>query len=195
MIISLCTDLAKLKENPNIKPVDGEEPLPASEIHNTGGTNIFYTDNTTVCGLTSLNGLDFLLELDYVVITSYEEIFGYYKQSVSEEGELLWQEPYTVTPEPYVKVTDNYVATDEQDEFGMDIYINEPIEKTITPEPYEQIDPVMELVPAIPAMTALYDQIYPRTPVSLPDGEVYTPPILMGVAAGYDTSNLDISER
>ena len=139
MIISLCTDLAKLKENPNIKPVDGEAPLPASEIHNTGGTNIFYTDNTSVCGLTSLNGLDFLLELDYIVITSYEEIFGYYEQS-SVTGERV-------------------------------------------------------LVPAIPAMTALYDQIYPRTPVSLPDGEVYTPPILMGVAAGYDTSNLDISER
>jgi hypothetical protein len=87
------------------------------------------------------------------------------------------------------------VLSDELDEFGEELYINEPIEETITPEPYEQVDPVMELVSAIPAMTALYDQIYPRTPVSLPDGGVYTPPILMGVAAGYDTSNLDISER
>ena len=126
-----------------------------------------------------------------MVITSYEEIFGYYKQSVSEEGELLWKPSYTVTPESYTKVTDNYVLSGDLDEFGMDIYINEPIEETITPEPYEQVDPVMELVPAIPEMTALYNEVYPRTPVVTEDG-TFTPPILMGIAGGYDFSHLNI---
>ena len=177
MIISLCTDLAKLKDHPAIKTV-GDEITPArGKILATGGTNIHYKANTSVVALTGLDGLEALVELDYVVITSYEEIFGYYKQSVSEDGELLWQEPYTVTPESYIKVTDNYVLSGDLDEFGMDIYINESIEETITPEPYEQIDPVMELVPAIPEMTALYNEVYPRTPVVTEDGTFIAPRI------------------
>ena len=191
MKISICTDVAQLKEHPAIKTVDDEITPARGKILATGGTNIHYKANTSIVALTGLDGLEALAELDYVVITSYEEIFGYYKQSVSEEGELLWQEPYTVTPESYTKVTDNYLLSGDLDEFGMDVYINEPIEETITPEPYEQIDPVMELVPAIPEMTALYNEVYPRTPVVTEDG-TFTPPILMGIAGGYDFSHLNI---
>ena len=191
MIISLCTDVAQLKDHPAIKTVDDEITPARGKILGTGGTNIHYKANTSVVALTGLDGLEALAELDYVVITSYEEIFGYYQQSVSEEGELLWQEPYTVTPESYIKVTDNYVLSEATNVLGMDIYINEPIEETITPEPYEQTDPVMELVPAIPEMTALYNEVYPRTPVVTEDG-TFTPPILMGIAGGYDFSHLNI---
>lgn len=191
MIVSLCTDVAQLREHPAIKPGDDEVTPARGLILATGGTNIHYKENTSVVALTGLDGLEELADLDYVVITSYEEIFGYYAQSVSEDGELLWEEPYMVTPPPYVKVTDNYVPSGEQDEFGNDIYVNEPIEETITPEPYEQIDPTMELVPAIPEMTALYNEIYPRTPITTEDG-TFTPPALMGIAAGYDTSHLNL---
>ena len=192
MIISICTDVAALKEHDSIKIVDDESPAARNKILSTGGTNIFYNGNSSIVCLTGLEGLEALADLDYVVITSYEEIFGYKRQASDENG-LLWEEAYTVTPAPYIKYTDNYVDTGEIDELESPIYVNDPTEETITPEPYEQIDPTMELIAPIAEMKALYDSIYTRTPVTTDLG-TYTPPALMGIPGGYDISHLSTGE-
>jgi len=42
MIISICTDVAALKEHDSIKIVADESPAARAKILGTGGTNIFY---------------------------------------------------------------------------------------------------------------------------------------------------------
>jgi hypothetical protein len=136
MMLSICQDVALLKEHALIK-VNGEDtPLTRSIILGTGGTNTFYNGNSSIVGLSGLGGLDEFIALDCITITSYEEIFGYRTVEVSEEG----------------------------------------------------VEYIVE-TPAVPEMRTLYDSIYTRTPIVTEDG-TYTPPALMGISGGYNTSHL-----
>lgn len=140
MKLSICTDVAALKEHALIK-IDGEDtPLTRAIIMNTGGTNTFYNGNSSIVGLSGLDGLDEFIELDYITTTSYEEVFGYRTTVVDDEG----------------------------------------VEQAVE-------------IPAVPEMKALYDSIYTRTPIVTEFG-TYTPPALMGISGGYDTSHLLINE-
>lgn len=50
--------------------------------------------------------------------------------------------------------------------------------------------PLLEDVPAVPEMAALYASIYDRTPVTDEEGHTHTPPKLFAVPGGYDTGHL-----
>ena len=100
MIISICTDVAALKEHDSIKIVNDESPAARAKILGTGGTNIFYNGNSSIVCLTGLEGLEVLADLDYVVITSYEEIFGYThtETHIDEESAEEVEELITIYP-------------------------------------------------------------------------------------------------
>ncbi len=102
MIISICSDVAALKEHVLIKMVDGEIPMARSRIMNTGGTNIHYNGNYSVCCLSGVDGLEELAELDCITVTSYEEIFGYTVSEIIDEVETI------TTIEPIQAMRDLY---------------------------------------------------------------------------------------
>ena len=99
MTVSICTDVAALKEHPLIKMVDGEIPLARSRIMNTGGTNIHYNGNYSVCCLSGVDGLEELAELDCITVTNYEEIFGYSVSEIIDDVETI----ITVLPIPEMR--------------------------------------------------------------------------------------------
>ena len=55
---------------------------------------------------------------------------------------------------------------------------------------YTKQVPVLEDVPGNAELKALYDEIYPRTPIVDEEGNVHTPPKLFAVPGGQDTSHI-----
>lgn len=148
-----------------------------------GGGHVHSSSNSTVFCLTDISGLEELLELPYITITSYEEIFGYTQQVVID-GIPQWGDPYEVVPPIRSVWFPNWVITG-QDESGFDIYEDQGIYKIVQDPSYETRDPITEYIPPVATMTAQYNAAYDRTD---PD----TLPPLMGIPAGYDFSHLDI---
>ena len=99
-----------------------------------------------------------------------------------EDGELL---EVIETP---VMVLDYYETTDE-----IEGYKQVPVYgdgEEVPESSYTVKHPVLEEVAGDPALKALYDEIYPRTPYVDEEGNVHTPPKLFAVPGGQDTSHI-----
>ena len=81
-----------------------------------------------------------------------------------------------------------YVTTDE-----IEGYKQVPVYgdgEEVPESSYTVKHPVLEEVAGDPALKALYDEIYPRTPTVDEEGNVHTPPKLFAVPGGQDTSHI-----
>jgi len=81
-----------------------------------------------------------------------------------------------------------YVTTDE-----IEGYKQVPVYgdgEEVPESSYTVKHPVLEEVAGDPALKALYDEIYPRTPYVDEEGNVHTPPKLFAVPGGQDTSHI-----
>ena len=81
-----------------------------------------------------------------------------------------------------------YVTTDE-----IEGYKQVPVYgdgEEVPEQTYTVKHPVLEEVAGDPALKALYDEIYPRTPYVDEEGNVHTPPKLFAVPGGQDTSHI-----
>ena len=99
-----------------------------------------------------------------------------------EDGELL---EVIETP---VMVLDYYETTDE-----IEGYKQVPVYgdgEEVPEQTYTVKHPVLEDVPGNAELKALYDEIYPRTPVVDDEGNVHTPPPLFAVPGGHDASRI-----
>jgi len=92
------------------------------------------------------------------------------------------------TIETPVMVLDYYETTDE-----IEGYKQVPVYgdgEEVPEQTYTVKHPVLEEVAGDPALKALYDEIYPRTPYVDEEGNVHTPPKLFAVPGGQDTSHI-----
>ena len=81
-----------------------------------------------------------------------------------------------------------YVTTDE-----IEGYKQVPVYgdgEEVPEQTYTVKHPVLEDVPGNAELKALYDEIYPRTPVVDDEGNVHTPPPLFAVPGGHDASRI-----
>ena len=196
--ISICEDLPALIAT---GLVDEESPL-RGMIDGRSGNYVCVNDNARLVSadgtksmviITSLEGLDEIIELPYIIITTPEVVFGYVEQETDEDGNLLWGPYYEVQPPDYTVTTDHWVDTGRVDENGFPIYENHPTTETITPPPYETRDPITQDVPPDPVMRALYDSIYDQSPVPNPEDPTAPPTIpsqFFALPGGYDPSHL-----
>jgi hypothetical protein len=85
LFISICTDMAALRES---GAVDEDSPYRGLIEGRSGAYVQYSTDGTqSMVGLTSIDGLEPIAEFSYITVTSYEEIFGHWRQVEDEEGE------------------------------------------------------------------------------------------------------------
>ncbi len=99
-ILSICTDVLKLKAHKRIKPIDLQGKSRAAlqaeakahwkpKIMATGGVNTHYNgDRSVVCLTDEPEGL---FDEDFMVMTNYEQVFGF--TMINEEDEEIQVEP------------------------------------------------------------------------------------------------------
>lgn len=189
--VSFCLDHSALSEDERIEVVDGKSPQERKLILNRGGAHRTLKNNQSMTVLSCLDGLEALAELPYMVITSLEAVFGYSRQ-VEIDGVPQWSDEYTATPDPYMIEHDNWSDSGQVDEYDDIIWVNNPIEETITPEPYQTKDKIMEDIPADPGMETLYNDIYDQTPQLVSSSIFYTPSRIFAVPFGISTDHLNV---
>ena len=150
MNVLICKDFPKLKESKLLRKwvEDGETHMTAarSKIDGTGGQRVCHNGNQTMI---VLSGIDGLTIPDYIVVTSYEEIFGYRRQVEDENGPVFGEPIVDVVPAHFRQVIVGY-----EDDLTKPIYeverIVTPTTRTVTQEDGTEITvagrPIIEYV-------------------------------------------------
>jgi len=221
--ISFCTDMQALRDT---GLVDKDSPV-RGMIDGRSGAHVCYSPDgkKSMIAITSVDGLEDIEALPFVVLSTPEEIHGF-KRQVEIDGELQWTEEVVTVPAYTPQVVVGYTDGDPiykvervetptirtvLDEDGNTLELpGRPIVEYVTTdeiEGYKQVPvygdgeevpessytvkhPVLEEVAGDPALKALYDEIYPRTPYVDEEGNVHTPPKLFAVPGGQDTSHI-----
>lgn len=221
--ISFCTDMQALRDT---GLVDKDSPV-RGMIDGRSGAHVCYSPDgkKSMIAITSVDGLEDIEALPFVVLSTPEEIHGF-KRQVEIDGELQWTEEVVTVPAYTPQVVVGYTDGDPiykvervetptirtvLDEDGNTLELpGRPIVEYVTTdeiESYKQVPvygdgeevpessytvkhPVLEEVAGDPALKALYDEIYPRTPTVDEEGNVHTPPKLFAVPGGQDTSHI-----
>ena len=221
--ISFCTDMQALRDT---GLVDKDSPV-RGMIDGRSGAHVCYSPDgkKSMIAITSVDGLEDIEALPFVVLSTPEEIHGF-KRQVEIEGELQWTEEVVTVPAYTPQVVVGYTDGDPiykvervetptirtvLDEDGNTLELpGRPIVEYVTTdeiEGYKQVPvygdgeevpessytvkhPVLEEVAGDPALKALYDEIYPRTPYVDEEGVEHTPPKLFAVPGGADVSHI-----
>lgn len=130
--VSICTDFAQLiADFPEL--VDPEGSKMGGKLRGWSGDYTIHNGNQSMKILTAIDGLDSIAEKDYIVVTTYEEIFGYRRQ-VEVDGVLQWAEPTIATVPAYTP----QVVVGYEDDLDSPIYVvnrvETPTTRTVTDE-------------------------------------------------------------
>jgi len=165
-VISICTDFSRLAADfPELIDSDSGSIM-RGRLKSWSGDYTWYNGNQSMKVLTGTDGLGAIAEKDYIIVTSYEEIFGY-KRQLEIDDVPQFEEVTTVVPAYTPQVIVGY-----EDDLTKPIYVVERIvtETTRTVTDMDGIETVVEGRPIIEYVTTDVVDGYHKKPVYA-DGE------------------------